>query len=325
MTFPADLAVRAYGSVLTILREGATIPAVNPHNRLLSGVSSHLHGWTAAVPFLGPLVAAAAVAVAWNAAPRLGVALALFILFLAGYPAIEFEERHWFHLRFLPWWSAALVAHAITQVIRSRPGEWRWPPARGGPLFVVSALTALALVLGGLRIVQRRSVSALISAYLVAPVEGLSLTRPERSTVRVGWTPDDYGEAPQHRSSDLLAVTFDAEGCTPAGALDIVVRYEAELPSHDMSSAVTVMRAAPGAPPTQLFFPVFALGASDHSYLRFAGIEVAQRASDCISRVARVTNRGQLPLWLQLQVPPDWAERRLYQSLDPARLTKAGL
>jgi hypothetical protein len=319
-TFPADLIVRTYGAGLTVLREGVVVPSWSGGSRLVEAASSMAHDVTHALMAIGPFVTAAAVAVAWNAAPRLGIALVAFVLFLTGYPAIEFEERHWFHLRFIPWWAAALVLQSVLQIVRSRTGEWSWRRAGAGFLFVGIVLAALAAVLGAARLVQERRVSALVNAYLAAPIEPLRVTRPDSSILRVGWNPADYGVAPNHRSSDLIVVSIAATGCLPARALDLVMRYQARLPTHDMSSTTTVMRGEPGGPPTRVFVPVFALGFDDQDYLRFAGIEVHGASSECITEVARVTDLAHPQLWLQLQVPPGWQAQRLYQPLNLSRL-----
>lgn len=321
-TFPADLVARAYGSVLVVLRSGLTIPNVyGPVARIpvLSTLLTWLREQSELTHVLGPLFTAAAIGVAWTAAPRLGIALTLFVLFLAGYPAIEFEPRHWFHLRFIPWWSALLVVGAT--VTRLRQGCDGWQPEFWRAVAPIVAIVLLmAGALGVVRLYQSRSAAALIRGYLAAPTETLPVSPPNGSSVKVDWQPVDVALPPAHRSSDLLVVTIDAAGCAPAGALDVVIRYDRDLVSHDMSSTVTVARGAPAGPPTQLFFPIFAQGHLDHTYLKFAAIDVPNRTTDCISRVARVADRRALPLWLQVQVPPDWAERPLYQTFRTPRV-----
>ena len=75
-----------------------------------------------------PLAAVGAVAVAWSLAPRLGIALTAFVLFLTGYPAIQFETRHWFHLRFLSLW----MVLALWAAWRHGRGKWTAAALRRG-------------------------------------------------------------------------------------------------------------------------------------------------------------------------------------------------
>src|SRR5262249_39647966 len=90
LTFPADLVTHAYGAALIVLRSGFTIPLLS-----LLRKSPTL---TELAATAGPLATLIAIAVAWSASVRYGVALTGVVLFLCGYPAIQFEYRHWFHL-----------------------------------------------------------------------------------------------------------------------------------------------------------------------------------------------------------------------------------
>ena len=111
-TFPADIVTHAYGSVASILRSALPVGFAE---RLVGQipwayvVARPIDVLLNIVGMLLPAVALVAVAVAWSVAPRLGIALTAFILFLTGYPAIEFEARHWFHLRFIPLWAGLAV------------------------------------------------------------------------------------------------------------------------------------------------------------------------------------------------------------------------
>ena len=117
----------------------------------------------------------------------------------------------------------------------------------------------------------------------------------------------------------MLVITVAPEGCGSVGPVDMVIRYEAPLISHNLTSPLKVQRAAGG--PTQIFFPVFALKEFDRTLLRFSGLEVQGRSVDCITRVARFTDRS-LPLWMQVQVPADWRDRWYYQSLRYPRILR---
>jgi hypothetical protein len=70
-----------------------------------------------------------------------------------------------------------------------------------------------------------------------------------------------------------------------------------------------------------VFFPVFSFTQFDRSFLRFKRLEVAGVTADCITRVARVTDRS-LPLLVQVQVPPDWHDRPYYQVLRTPRMLR---
>jgi len=261
---------------------------------------------------IGLSVTLVAAAMAWSTAPRLGIAFTVFVLFLTGYPAIEFESRHWFHLRFIPWWALLLLIGCA----------WKTPLAfrdRGalvrGLVPVAATLVLMALALAGFRIYQNGPSKALAARYESERVEPIDISLRDGSTVHVDWKPIDVASYPAHRASDMLAITIETQGCLPAGSLDLRVVYDADVVTHDVGSTIHVDRLAPGGPPTTVFFPVFMQGHLDLQYLKFAALETPGRRSDCISSVARVADRSAVPLWVQMQLPPDWRERPFHQTL----------
>ena len=314
-TFPADIVTHAYGSVLTILRSG--MPA-GPVERVVGGIPG---AFLLARPLdrlltpVVPLAALGAVAVAWSLAPRLGIALTVFILFLTGYPAIEFESRHWFHLRFLSLW----VVVALLAAWWHGRGKWTAAALRRGLVPVAATIGLMVLAVWTLRILQRPALDELVHSYLAAPVEPLQVS-PYDTGLAVDWQPTAFGHESSRRASDMLAVTVAPQGCGPDGPVDLVFRYQAPLISHNMTSKFRVERHAAG--PTTVFFPVFSLNEFDRTLLRFTGLEVHGRPIDCVTRVARLVDRSS-PLWLQIQVPPDWRDRPYYQTLRLPRLLRS--
>ena len=317
-TFPADIVAHAYASVLTILRAG--LPA-GPLERVVGDIpvalllARPLDRLLTVVAPLVPLAAVGAVAVAWNLAPRLGIALTVFVLFLTGYPAIEFEARHWFHLRFLSLWMVVVLWTAW----RHGRGKWTAGALGRGLIPVAATIGMMALALWTLRVLQRPAVDQLVRSYLAAPVEQLTVS-PTEAGLAVDWQPTAFGHESSRRASDMLVVTVVPQGCGPEGPVDLVFRYQAPLISHNMTSKFRVERHTGGA--TTVFFPVFALNEFDRTLLRFTGVEVHGHPVDCVTRVARLSNRS-LPLWLQIQVPADWQERPYYQTLRMPRLLRS--
>lgn len=325
-TFPADFVVRAYASVLMILRVGLAVPgAMIPmlpfsDSATMTAVYAALSAITLPVAQLGVLVTFAAVMAAWASSIRLGMALTVFVLFLAGYPAIRFDERHWFHLRFIPWWAAALV---ITELLQPGALAWERPRLVRAGVAVGLLLGAMAIALSALRFVQSRSVEQIIAGYLAAPSESMPVHAQDGSSLLVDWRPHDYAVSPEHRASDLVAVTLDSAACAGAGPLALTVKYDADVPSHDMTSTFRVPRPSAAAVPTKLFVPVFWQGVGDGVELRFSGFQLAGAPVACIGQVARVAHDSRLPLWLEMQVPADWANQPLYESMRlPRMLTR---
>jgi hypothetical protein len=322
-TFPADLVAHAYGSSLMILRAGLSIPALAqpappfPSSRLSARVYWRLNQLTELVSPIGPLLAVAAIAAAWAQSARLGIALTAFVLFLTGYPAIEFEERHWFHLRFIPWWAALMLGGQLLQ-----HGLRGWPRAAliRAAAGIAGLLVVLVSSLAVLRLVQARTAGSLVSRYEAARTEELAVDRSMAPILRVDWQPLDYARPPAHRGSDLLVVSLDSSQCVGVEPLALEVRYDADVPSHDLSTLTQVTRPKPADAPTRVFVPVYWQGFQDQTYLRFSGLRMVGAPAACIGRVARVADRASLPLWIELQAPADRAAQKLYQSIRAPRL-----
>lgn len=316
-TFPADIVTHAYGSVLSILRSALPIGfAERMVGRIPRAdlVARPIDVLLNVAGMLMPALALVAVAVAWSVAPRLGIALTAFILFLTGYPAIEFEARHWFHLRFIPLWAGL----AVWAAWRNKADQWTRAAVTRGMVPVLATLLLMAIAVWTIRAFQRPRVDELIDSYLSAPVDSLQ-TSAVADRLSVHWTPATFGKPGSLRASDMLVVTVAPEGCGSEGAVDMVIRYDAPLISHNLTSPLKVQRASTG--PTEIFFPVFALNEFDRTLLRFSGLEVQGRSVDCIMRVARFTDRS-LPLWMQIQVPADWRDRPYYQTLRYPRILR---
>lgn len=315
--FPADFVVRAYGSVLSILRGGIEIPGlVQPVQPLAStplpGLYALFHAVTSALSATGPLVTIAAIGVAFASSWRHGLALSLFVLFLAGYPAIQFEGRHWFHLRFLPWWAGALV---IREWMRSRTAGWEWSRMVAGAGAAGGLVVAMALALVTIRVVQERSAERVFAQYEAASIAPLPALASSTG-MDVAWEPRLVGIPQDLRGTDLVVATLDAAACAGEGPLTLTVKYAAASPALDLTTDIRVPRPALDASsPTRTYVPVFQSQSEGQVFQHFVGFQVAGAPPSCIQSVGRVTNGDEWPLWLQVTLPPDWRSYPLYQSL----------
>jgi hypothetical protein len=253
--------------------------------------------------------------VAFTHSLRLGLAVTTAILFLTGYPAVQFEARHWFHLRFIPWWCGAMVLTALWQ---RRTERWEWVRVRRGGLAVAMVLVALAVALSVIRVLQAGSVRRLVNGYLELATEPLETGPIAGAFIPVRWNPSDYGTQPFHRGSDMLVITLDASRCG-GQAPTLHVAYDADAPSHDLSNDIAVAGPRPGSP-ARVFVPIFWQGLEHQTYLRFRGIQVDNAPPECVSSVARVRDRGAVAQWLQVDASPGWADGPLYESMRLPRL-----
>jgi hypothetical protein len=322
--WPADLATRAWASLLRILElpfqvrsyTTAIPPAIDP-----SGIAARLYSvWDAIASRLSgigvPVTAIAVVGVAGSSV-RAATFLVAALAYFGGYPALQFDPRHFFFLEFIPWIALALAWDGV------RRGMVLWRDVRRGrqlPSDVVPGMrraaafaAALVLVGGGvmiaLRTYQQHHVLALIERYVEQPAEALALTPEPAADGQVLLRPDKLSRAPERRvRAEYLAIDIAGRNCNRL-VTPITLRYATTPGFTDISERIFVPPPS-GADPFRLFFPIYY---SEGAY--FAGIEVPDHDVECIAGARRLQDLGALPLLVNLLLPPDWRQMPMYQTL----------
>jgi hypothetical protein len=212
---------------------------------------------------------------------RAGIFLLLVMIVFVGGTAMQFHERRFFHLEFIPWWAFAFLASAIATVRPDREQIVR------AAVFASVCLAATGAALVVSRAYQDRQMRALFETYLRAPRSPMT--------------------ADLRRSSDGLVTEFivaDLRGnqCpleTIAITLDGPVRRTVQ--AH-------VDRA--GADPTRVFFASYTLRHGEST----SSVTVEESGHSCLERVDRVDVAG-MPLLLNATLEPGWRGERLHQRL----------
>ena len=312
---PADMLVRAYASALTIATRGIVLDAAPSYARGgLATIYAALARVTTAMAPFGIWIVALALTGLWGMDRRIGGAAFVVGLFVAGYPALQFSPRHWFHLQFIPWWAAGLLIQSTWR----RGGEW----PRHFILWAVSGpLVALVLLWGSLAVLrayQAHTVTAMMQEYLAAPTEPLATGRvvaADMATSTVAWKPDEYTLGAWHRGSDLLVLTLGGPACEASSPVPVTARYLADAPAHDITASVVVPAPPRHGQPTRMYLPIFTLRDERATMLRFESIELPRSAEGCLLSVGRVVGRDVPRVRMTLVAPPDWRQHALFQTL----------
>ena len=296
-TFPADMAIRAYASMIQIVelpfRRWTSLPMEGWFPRLyharafLIRPGDHWGTW----------ITAAAVLSVGVVSLRLGLFLVFFLAYFGGYPAIQFQERHYFHLEFMGWWAVACAAHYLSAAAWSlkdglpdvRPLARRAMTAGG------VAICLVAVCAGALRSVrwyQARTAQQLFEAYIAAPKTALQdPAGPLQDIAPLAW--------PQ-----FIEVDVNQAACTARPT--VTFRY-ARLPGEDdLTRAITIDQPAGSAGVTRIFLPVFQ---------QFAGLDYSDARPGCVVGAYRFTDLVPFPILLGVTLPPDWRTLPLYQRL----------
>lgn len=309
--FPADLILRAFAAILVAPRYVLDSSLAPPDfvravparwlYRLRGSASARL------APLAAPAVIAATLIVGIRR-PRAAALAVLVLAAFAGAAAIQFHERHFFYLQFVPWLAFGVLVEAAL-----RRGERR-SIASGRVLRVGAAGLAVvagaALVLAGARAIQQRSARRLFQAYASAQRTPLEIAR-RRAGGATRFTAPEWNApiasgAPRVVSR-LIAVQLDAARCGGA-PIDLTARYESVYPDADLSET----RALDVRSQTTAF--VAAYDRADES-IRFRGVEVPADRAACVAGIFRVEGLESEPLLLTTTLAAGWPDTRLYQQL----------
>lgn len=296
LSFPADLAVRGYGSVLQI----AELPFL--------WWASPMAGWFDAFyaerasifrPLIGQGVYIVALALLLSSAASLRLAcfLLFFVLYFGGYPALQFQTRHHFHLEFMTWWAAGFLIQRLVAAGWSLRGGFPAPrllAAGAGRLASFAVMTAVVLAgtLAVARWYQQGRAEEIFEAYLSAPKVPLVLPG---GALPVAVTP----AWPQ-----FLEVELNEAACGPQPA--VTFRHNTTVVDGDLSRTFVLDRKAPLPGPTRILLPVFSL---------YKSIEFSDEPPGCVVGASMVGNLSAFPLLLGAVLPPDWRDLPLHQSL----------
>jgi hypothetical protein len=307
--FPADMLTRALASVRRIVElpyawRAAPLPGLAPPLYAVRGVILAVLA-RAAVP-----IAWAAVIVLGASSLRLGLFALFFLVYFAGYPALQFATRHYFHLEFIGWWALAFLGWRGVLALRGRGAgtpvtraEWR-AFGRGALRFAVIAAALVMVPAATLRAYQGRQVDSLTRTLLDAPRVPLALTTgPDgHQLVLAGGTIAGVDPAVDPMRTAYLDIHIDLRAC-PAG-VSLRLLYDRSRPEFDFSGPIVA--TPPETVPDRVLVPV---------YRYFRGLDPGAAPPACISDVERLAGVQGLPLLPVLTLPADWRALPFRQSI----------
>ena len=115
VTFPADMIIRGYASVLRIVDELQISSSNGAPRGLTNQFVARLYQWRQmaldGLPGGGRYYVAAMLLILGAISPRLSLAAFFAIMILAGYPALRFSERHAFHMEIVALFALGFLLH----------------------------------------------------------------------------------------------------------------------------------------------------------------------------------------------------------------------
>ena len=337
--FPADLLARVYASAVRITElphlestSAVVVPA------FFSGSAQRVWLWRLdLLRRLGslwpwPLVITLAALSVYSV--RLGVFAALFVCYLSGYPALQFQERHFFHLEFIAWLALGVAAAlagraAMAMVSAERRAQWwsavrpaaGWRPALTSSAVMWATVAVIVVApLWTLRAYQDDRVRGLLRDVTSAPQTVRPLTPVPAGEGVTRFEPGDLvSELPPDPGVHAAYVVAEIGGpACDAMHVDVTQRYQAATEGYDFSHGARI--AVPVADtPVRWFFPVYfrnpaSTNPADEGF-RFAGLELPAADAACLTRVATVNEPQRFPALLDLRLPPDWERVTPYATI----------
>lgn len=318
-TFPADFMTRGLAAAQTVIGYGFWgIPwtEVTPtlgaffagHHAFFQGVL--VSGWIAIV----------LIALAWNV--RVGLFSIFALAYLTSYPAIQFDQRHYFHLAFLSWLPVGIVLVWLSRIsisaLRQRsivaglstiklPGPIAWLRAAAILLGVFGVI--YFAYLGG-RQYQTIAVHRLFEHYLKATGDEVVVAAKHIQGENVILTIDPPERDDQNKlNGRMLRLDIGGPNCTFG-----TKKISAELGGSDDPSYVfkkeLVFDFNQARTHATVFFPVY----FQQKLLPTLSLVLPQQNIGCVEHAIWLRSDELPTLWVLATLYPDWRTSRLYQT-----------
>jgi hypothetical protein len=310
-TFPGDIVTRVAAASKTITKyflDSSLYPPVQVQSSnvltslyVLRGRQLWRLGRIAFVAFVVAIVLVSAVNL------RAATLTIVVLVGFAGASALQFNERHFFYLQFVPWFVFGLLVQAAL--------DRRYWLDRLTRRNVTRALTfaAVAFTLCGGAILlagslQQRIATSLFYRYESAPRSPIQTIRMPAGA---GWTLIAAPEwlQPLPAGTPTFATRFRDDSCGVA-RVPVTIRYDGRRRDADLSEQVSA-NLRPGSPTSTILF----VAAYDwaNEYVRFRGVEVRDSDAGCVGGVFRVQGLEREPLLLTTTLRAGWLGEPLYQ------------
>lgn len=259
----------------------------------------------------------------------------LMILFLCGYPSLQFAERHYFYLQIVPIWILALTFNfilvqcnrAIQKIILHEPffkypkfplKKWEF---KNILFFLIIAILLPITLLLGLRVWQQISLKNNLKIYSELPVKTVDFKVENNEDEVVSLTikrPESFfNPHPINVTYPLdvryWLIEFDSNKCEKKD-IDIHIQYKAQNLYVDHSRIVKIPFHQGR---TKYFFATYSkqgestiIAYAEHV---FSGISMDKESFACFASFSQVLNLEKVGLLPSIILQSDWSSMPLFQ------------
>ncbi len=345
VNFPADILTRIYASILKVLDLAFvyTEPPLGTNRDFIVGLYSWRASLLDSLAGSGLFLAVAALLLISISSLRQAVFCLFLLIFLGGYPVLQFYGMHYFYLEFISWWILGFVAQCCVDAILfltkglRRGAEIpsctrfaREEALTGRPIrrlaVVLVVLPLITLVpLMSLRQYQSRHIGDLLRDYGNADMQAVPLMQRWIANGRVLITsPEVIQQAPYGEiSGQFLVAEFGSPDCSYSTVWP-VFRYRPSLSevrrevlgAGDFSRTMRVDLQGSTQEATRVSFLAMSVNAapavgsfSSH----FMGIEMSREQAPCLRGLYRIKDPSRFPILVTAVFPSNG--QPLYQRL----------
>ena len=334
-TFPVDIMTRACVATVRILDELRAGPShVGPRrlaNQFLVALYKvRLHVEQYLFSHMRYVAALVLCAIAWR---NLSLAFTVFglVLYYAGYSAVQFGSRHYFHLEVIPLWFGGVFWSGLLSLGCAEQRNTIWESLRlmvtqdhvyrsrslhRVGIFIVGCVLIVAVQMGLLRYYQDRQVHALFQSYQHAewePVELKTTPHSETSTLIQGMKGQGKDQLPWMPGTDGFEMEWlMAEFTAAEHDVRVDARYLSSDPESDLSwetrLPLSQQRPWRDGDVLRIFFPVYygSWKQAGPEWAVFHGLEIANADLPSLKGVYRNKSPMQFPVLLRTILPPWW-------------------
>jgi hypothetical protein len=343
--FPADMLVRVHAAVLRTLAlpystNSREPPTLVTDRELVRGYKAR----DRVLRLLGsvwPTVIAAALLGLAASDPRLAIFFVLMVFYFGGYPVLQFNERHFFHLEVIGWWVLLLVAQQLVSVFGGarvhsvlswqrgwRERRWLKPVRRAAVAMIVLAVL-IAAPLAALRQYQARAVNTRLTSYLQLAKEPLQWASTSATEGVVRMQAPATHSAIDHSGaveSGLIVAEF-AEGACDTLKFDMTLHYAASPAVYDFSRSIRVEPPLEDRGIRRIFVPVFSHSIPStgmDGVFGLSAIDVPAASANCVTGLYRARSVAGLPVVIDVNLPNRWQEVTPYHTIAGLERRQSG-
>ncbi len=325
--FPADMISRLVAAIIQVLQ----IPFANGWN-LPVQLSSHLlfkfSGIKNPIAFIDSapiIIAVVSIILVSFSNIRYGIATIIFIVYLCGYPVLQFDPRHYFHLEIINVCFTGFIIQQTISILFKIKKNNPFEESRITILNIISnnkkIISHVLVLLGititwiaifyGLRLYQANHVDQFINNYSNARMTKLDMTTTRLPDGDVLFSSQEVGKPSgighdQAMNTDYIVLEFERDSNFNSRPFSVEMLYESDVSFNNYSRTITVdLRNSLSR---RVYHPVYS-----STWSKFKGIVIDERYWGNLKAVYKFNDIKPFKLLLDLNLSDHWKSERKYQ------------